>query len=108
MALDDIIRKIQEDAQAEADSLLSLARAEADAILAKARKQADELCEELTEKGKKRAEEHASRVEILAGLEQRKDVLKQKKRLIEEAFAGAEQRIRNLPSDEYLAFVKPL
>lgn len=108
MALEDIIKKIGEDAQSEADSLLSLARAEAESIREKAHKQAEELRSELTQKAKERAKEHADRVTVLAGLDERKDALREKKRLIEDAFAKAEDRIRNLPPEEYRAFLKPL
>ncbi len=108
MALEDIIKKIGEDAQSEADSLLSLARSEAEAIREKARKQADELRSEMMQKAKARAKEHADRVRVLAGLDERKDALREKKRLIEDAFAKAEDKIRNLPPEEHRAFLKPL
>ena len=108
MALEDIIKKISEDDRSEAESILSHARAEADAIREKAQEQGKELRSEMTRKAQERAKEHASRIEVLAGLEQRKDVLKEKKKLIEDAFAKVEERIINLSSDEYLTFLKPL
>lgn len=108
MALEDIIKKIEEDDSSEAESILSAARAEADAIRTEAQERAEKLRAELMRKAKQRAEEHASRIEVLAGLEQRKDVLREKKRLIEEAFTKAEQTITNLSPDDYLAFLKPL
>ena len=55
-----------------------------------------------------RAEEHGARIETLAGLELRKDVLRQKKDIIDDAFARAEKEIANLPPDEYRAFLKPI
>ena len=108
MALEDIIKKISEDDRSEAESVLSRARAEADAMREKARKQADELRSEMMRKAQERAEEQGNRIEVLAGLEQRKDVLREKKTLIEVAFAKAEERIKSLPPDEYLAFLRPL
>lgn len=108
MAFEDIIKKISEDDRSEAESILSSARAEAGSIRTEAQERADKLRAELMQKAKQRAEEHASRLEVLAGLEQRKDVLREKKRLIEEAFARAEETIINLSPDEYLAFLKPL
>jgi len=108
MALEDIIKKISEDDRSEADVILSQARAEADAIREKAQQRADELRSEMTRKAQERAREHANRVEVLAGLEQRKNVLKEKKKLIEEAFTKAEERIVGLSPGEYQAFLRPL
>lgn len=108
MPLDDIIRKIGEDARAEADSLLSVARAEAEGIVQKAQKEAEALRAELKQKSEKRAEEHANRIKILAGLEERKDILREKKRLIDDAFAKAEERIRSFAPEEQRQFLKPL
>ncbi|RJP74460.1 MAG: hypothetical protein C4532_02645 [Candidatus Abyssobacteria bacterium SURF_17] len=108
MALEHIIRKIDEDARAEAESLLSLARAEADSIKEKARKQAEELRAELLREAEKKAKEHANRIQVLAGLEQRKETLKEKRNLVEEAFTRAEEKIRTLAPDEYCALLKPL
>jgi V/A-type H+-transporting ATPase subunit E len=108
MALEDILRKIGDDAEAEADSLFLIAQAEADGIREKALRQADELRSELLEKAKSRAKGHADRVETLAALDVRKDILKQKKSLIEECFVMAENSIRSLSPEEYLAFLEPL
>ncbi|GAB4338261.1 MAG: hypothetical protein Kow0099_12230 [Candidatus Abyssubacteria bacterium] len=108
MPLDDIIKKINDDVRAEADSLLSLAKAEADAIRDKARKQAEELRQQLMQQAKARALEHASRIKTLAGLDQRKELLAEKKRIIDEAFTRAEEKIVNLPPERYLEFISRL
>jgi V/A-type H+-transporting ATPase subunit E len=108
MPLEDIIKKIDDDARAEADSLLSLAKAEADAIRDKARKQAEDLRQRLMQQAKERALERASRIRTLAGLDQRKELLAEKKRIIDEAFARAEEKIVNLPKEQYLEFVTRL
>ena len=108
MAIENIINQIGEDARAESDSLLSVARAEADAVRERAAKEAERLRSEALKKAKERAEEHARRIETLAGLELRKEVLQEKKNLIGEAFAKAEERITSLPPEEYLAFLRPI
>jgi V/A-type H+-transporting ATPase subunit E len=108
MAFEDIVKKIQEDAQAEADSLLSLAQAEADAIQGKARKESEELCSQLTEKAKEQAKEHGRRIETLAALELRKEILREKKNLIDDVFARAEEAIITRSPDDYRAFLKPI
>lgn len=108
MAIDDIIRQIEEDARTQGDTLLSNARAEADSIREKAKRQAEDLRAEETGKAEERAAEHARRIETLAGLDLRKDILREKKDLIEDAFARAEDTIANLSPDEYRAFLKPI
>ncbi len=108
MAIDDILRQIENDARAQGDTLLSNAGAEADSIREKAARQAEELRAEETSKAHERAEEHAGRIETLAGLELRKDVLKEKKDIIGDAFARAEDKIASLPPGEYRAFLKPI
>jgi len=106
MAVEDIIKKISEDARSEADALLSFARAEADAIREKAQRQADELKAEMTQKAQERAKEHGARIEMLATLEFRKEILRAKKKLIEEALKKAEDTIRNFARDDYLSFLR--
>jgi V/A-type H+-transporting ATPase subunit E len=108
MAIDDIIRQIEEDAKAEADSLLSNAKAEADAIREKSKRQAEKLRAEETQKAEEKAKEHGRRIETLAGLELRKEILKEKKNLIEDAFAKAEAKIAGLSPDEHRAFLEPI
>ena len=108
MAIDDIIRQIEEDAKAEADSLLSNAKAEADAIREKSKRQAEKLLEEETRKAEEKAKEHGRRIETLAGLELRKEILKEKKSLIQVAFLKAEEEISGLSPDEHRAFLKPI
>ncbi len=108
MAIEDILRQIENDARAQGDALLSNAGAEAGSIHEKAVRQAEELRAEETLKAQERAEEHAARIETLAGLELRKDVLRQKKDIIDDAFARAEKEIASLPPDEYRAFLKPI
>ncbi|RJP24189.1 MAG: hypothetical protein C4520_04680 [Candidatus Abyssobacteria bacterium SURF_5] len=108
MALEDILKKINEEARAEADSLLSLARAEAQSIREKARREADDLKATLMREAERRAKSHAERIRILAGLDQRKEILAVKKRLVDESIEEARKKILNLPPEEYLAFLKPL
>ncbi len=108
MAIEDIVNQIGEDARSEADAMLSRTKAEADAILEKAKKRAEGFREEAMQKAEERAKEHARRIETLAGLELRKEILKEKKDLIAEAFAKAEDKIASLPSNEYIAFLKPI
>lgn len=108
MAFEDIVKKISSDARLEADSLLSLARAESDSILEKAKKQAEEMRAGLLQKAKERADEHGARVETIAGLELRKETLKEKKRLIEDTFEKARKEVEDLPPGKFLAFLKPI
>jgi V/A-type H+-transporting ATPase subunit E len=106
MAVDDIIKKISEDARSEAEALLSFARAEADAIREKAQRQAEQLRAEMTQKSEERAKEHAARIEMLATLEFRKEILREKKKLIEEALKKAENAIRDFAPDDYRSFLR--
>ena len=108
MAISDILKQIESDAKARGDALLANAGAEADSIREKTAGQAEELRAQDTRKAHERADEHAARIETLAGLELRKDALRQKKDLIDDAFAMAENKIASLPPDEYRAFLKPI
>ena len=108
MAIEDIIRQIGDDAMAKSDGMLSGARAEAEVVIEKARKNAERFRAEAMRKAEEGAKEHARRIETLAGLELRKDILKEKKSLIAEAFEKAEDKIANPPCAEYLAFLKPI
>jgi len=108
MAIEDIIKKIEEDASAEAETLRANASAEADAILEKAKRRVEKLREEETRKAEEDAKEHARRIETLAGLELRKEILKEKRDLIQTVFAKAEEQIANLPPAEHRAFLKPI
>ena len=108
MAVEDIIKKIDEDARSEADSLLSIAKAEADAIREKAHRQTEELRAEMMQKAEERAKEHAARIEMLASLEFRKEILREKKRLIEESLEKAENAIRDFAPNDYLSFLKKI
>lgn len=108
MAIDDIIRQIEEDARDEGNALLANAKAEADAILEKAKRQAKRLREEETRKAEENAREHGRRIETLAGLELRKEILKEKKDLIQNAFTKAQETIVNLSPAEHRDFIKPI
>jgi V/A-type H+-transporting ATPase subunit E len=108
MAIEDIVKQIEEDARSEAESLRSNAEAEAGAICEKAKRQAEALGAQETQKAKEGAEEHGRRIETLAGLELRKDILREKKDLIEDAFSRAAAEIANLPPDEYRSYIKPI
>lgn len=99
MSLETILKKIIDDAQQEADRVLSESRKKATDIREEARREAAELAEALVKEGQRRGELEASRVVTQARLKKKIETLAFKKELVdcvlEQAFQAqsAVQRI---------------
>ena len=100
--IENIIARIQEDAQKEVNEILTRAQTEADAISAKYAAIAKEECDVILEKGKKAADDRTLRLQGVAGLEARKMLLKTKQEMIELAFREAEAKLNALSGDDYV------
>ncbi len=108
MALEDILKRIQENAHKEAEGIRKEAGEEAEAILEEARKEAVSVREKLLEEGKVSSRQERRRILTIANLEARKEILGRKQNLIEEAFQKASQRLKALSDAEYQATVKKM
>lgn len=101
MALDDILRKIKADAQAEAEAVLRAAHAERERVLTEARERARAVAEQIRSPGKVRAEDARRKELAMAGLEARRIVLEAKQRILDGAFEAALERLSSLPDEQY-------
>lgn len=108
MALEDILKKIRENAQKEAKRIRKETEQRAEAILEEARKEAASIKGKLLEKGKVSSRQERRRILTMANLESRKEILKVKQNLIESAFQRASQRLKALSAKEYQATIKKM
>lgn len=89
MSLEKILKKISDDAQAEADEILSENKRKAEEIKENARIQASKLAEELVKEAERQGRLEASRLITQARLEKKLNILSCKKELVEEVLEKA-------------------
>ena len=106
--IEKIIDRISGDAQREVDDVLAQARAEADKILSQYQAQAQAEADDILARGQKAAVERGERLASVAQLECRKDVLRAKQEVIDEAFQLALKKLAQLPQEEYVALLSDL
>lgn len=98
--IENITKRIAEEAEAEAKKILADAEAEALRI----RSEYEGLCakkrEEILARGKKIADERASRISGAATLEAKKAALTKKQELISDAFSAACEKLSKLSDDK--------
>ena len=105
MEAQQVIEKILSDAKAEADKIIQEAEAKAaaekaqtDAQLADYRQQAEALVQQA-------AEDEKSHILAGARMEAAQEYLAEKTKILDSVFARAEQRLGQLPDDEYRALM---
>ncbi|MGM0651179.1 MAG: V-type ATP synthase subunit E [Bacillota bacterium] len=103
-----IVRRIMDDAEAQAESIKKEAAEKAEAVKADARKKAERREENILEQARKEAEEQKRRIVGVAQLEARKELLAAKQDLISEAFDGTLEQLVNLDDREYLSIIKKM
>ncbi|MCD6507639.1 V-type ATP synthase subunit E [Candidatus Poribacteria bacterium] len=108
MALEDILRKIEEDARREADKILSEARARAEEILHSAEQEAERIRENLLEEARREAQTHKSRLISMAQLDMRKEILQEKQNLIDQVFQIALERLLRMEDEEYRELIREM
>lgn len=106
--IDKIIDRISGDAQREIDDVLAKARAEAEKITAQYQAQAKAEADDILTRGKKAAVERGERLASVAQLECRKEVLRAKQEVIDEAFQLALEKLTQLPQEVYVALLADL
>lgn len=94
MSLENILLKISQDAQAEANSIVAESKAKAEEIKNSARKEALSLAESLLLEEERKGKLEASRIVTQARLQKKLDILAFKKDLIDEVLATAFQKER--------------
>jgi len=108
MALEDILRKIQQDAEAEAAAVLAEARVQSEAVLAQGRARAQAAAERIHSAGATAAEEARRRELATASVEIRQLVLSAKQQVLEQVFAGALDRLAGLDDAQYRGLLADL
>jgi vacuolar-type H+-ATPase subunit E/Vma4 len=89
MSLENLLKKILDDAQAEADGIIRDTKDKAESIKETAKKEASEKAESFIEEKKRHAELEASRIVTGARLEKKIKLLSCKKKIIDEVLVKA-------------------
>lgn len=89
MSLETILKKIIDDAQAEAERVLEESRKKAAEIKERARREAAELAETLIKEGRRRGELDASRIVTQARLRKKIEILAFKRELVDSVLEQA-------------------
>lgn len=105
MGLDRIVNKIKQDAEQQADQILTAAKAQAEEILASAQAQADEIAAQSLTQARELAALEGERTLTLSRLEQRKLELSARQRVIAQAFLRALSDLEAMPVEEYMALL---
>ncbi len=106
--IEKIIDRISSDAQREIDDVLAAAQAEAEKITAEYQAQAQAQADEILSRGEQAAVERGERLASVAQLECRKEVLRAKQEVIDEAFRLAMDKLTQLPQEEYVSLLADL
>lgn len=108
MSLAQITEKIRNDAQKEADEILSKAKAQAGSITGKADKECGEIKAGFDARFEAERPEIIKRGEIVANIDVSKMMLRAKRELIDDVYRGALEKMKELPKDRYLSFCSAL
>jgi len=100
MGVDEIVSKIREDANKEAEEIINKAQLEAEKILEEAKREAERRKNEILKKGEKEAEMIKNKIIAEAKLEVRKKILMKKEELIEKAIKKLKEDVMKLPEKE--------
>ncbi|MFH1338634.1 MAG: V-type ATP synthase subunit E family protein [Candidatus Omnitrophota bacterium] len=87
MALEDIIKKILEDAQNKAQEILTRAEQEAEQIRKEADVKAERVAQEIIQENTNSGQQEALRITTLARLEARKEILSAKQKILNKIFS---------------------
>lgn len=108
MKADAILNKIREDAKDLSADILSEAKTKAENLQYQARIHMQEMRKQTEENAKLEADEMRKQMESLNELELKKELLAEKRKLIDDAFASAQDMLRNLSTEEVRTSVSDL
>ena len=108
MALESILGKIGKSAEQKAAAIKEESRLRRQEIVSKAESQAQEIRERILKEASQKAEQERRRASVSAELEHRKEVLKERRKLMEDCFQAALEELLHLPTEEYHAFVRKM
>lgn len=108
MSLEELLERIERDAEEEAGRIESAAETRAEQIRDRAREEADAGYREKVDNGRESAESEKRRNIAIAHLEVRNDILSLKREMIQKAFDKALERLRNLPKEDYIDLLRDM
>lgn len=108
IGMEKIKSKILEDAQNKITQILEQAKQQAEEIKNDALKESESKRAEILEKGEAKGKETYRRMLSMAGLEGRKEILKAKQDVVEEAFTSAMEKLRSLPDEDYQKLIEDM
>ena len=106
--IEKITARINADAQAEIDRILSQAREAAAQTAQRYRAQADAESAALAARGEKAAAEREERLVSVAQMEARKVTLAAKQEMVEQVYQRALEKLRTMPQEQYTAVLAAL
>lgn len=106
MPLEQLIARIMNDATESAEEIMSSAELERSRILKEAEVKAEERYLSVFEAERRAAEGEKERLVAAEALGARKELLREKRAIIKEAFDRAMDRLTNLPDDEYVELLE--
>ncbi|MCD8086307.1 MAG: V-type ATP synthase subunit E [Clostridiales bacterium] len=98
--IEKITQRIDADAQAEVNAILSKAQAQADETAARYQAQAEQVSAEVLAKGEADAKEREERLCSAAEMQARQQLLKTRQEMLDEAFRLALEKLQTLPPAE--------
>jgi len=101
MAVQDILKKIKADAEANASEIVAEGKAAGSKVLADAQKDIDAQKEKLLSRARQHADEERNRIITLARLAARRELLGEKQGLIDRVFDETRKGILGMDAGEY-------
>jgi V/A-type H+-transporting ATPase subunit E len=96
MALDEILKALEEEGDREVAEIIAKARAQADKIIEEAKEEAKRLKNEEVDKAKRAAESESARIINAARLFAKKEIIRAKEECIKKVVEEARERLKNL------------
>ncbi len=106
MNIENITKKIIDDAASERDAIINEAKNQAEEILANAKVKAEEIEARAESRGKQEHEKQLASKKAVAVIDGRNLTLEKKQDVINECFERAVSELQNMPEGEYLAYLK--
>ncbi|MDY6985603.1 MAG: hypothetical protein SVE93_04280 [Candidatus Thermoplasmatota archaeon] len=106
MALEEILKEIEERAKTRASEIEEEARKEAESIIKEAEEEAKKLIEKTKEEAEQKKREEIERTRAIESIERKKRVLAEKRALIKDAIEKSIEKLRG--TKEYEEFMKRL
>ncbi len=108
MALEEIIRRIEDETREKTKEIESGAKKEAEKILRGADSEAEKLKNKIYEETQKQIESERKKKLSLKRLELKKDILQAKHKILNDTFERAFDSIRRLPGEEYKNLIRKI